>query len=858
MPAPIRGPFRIQAAAALVCALFSACGGGGGGGGASVSPTTKVGSSATAGPSAAATLSVSFQQYTPVQTSSTKRAPKFVSPATQAITLSLLSVNGATPANAVPTTVNVGPSATGCTTVGAKVTCSVNFSAPVGTDVFQATSLSSTGTTLGTASLAATITANAQNAVALDIGGNIAQLQMYLAQSTFTQGASAQALVVIVPLDASGAVIVNPGNYNPSISVTSSDTSGNFSLILDGTNSGTSATVASPSDQLVLNYSGTGHAHTNITASAGTGTGAPTFTVSADAGSPSLGSTVGGAYQSSTPNHFAFTSIGQTGTLTVSGGTPPYTVTSSDTATATISGSSPNYTVTATGYGASGLGTATITVTDSASPTANVSTQTVTVVPAAITATLGTCGSSATCTTTGVSFPTTNSGTNLASTYTLGGGILSYTYQWVSSATTTSQYGSASISGNALTITPNGAGSDVLLITSGSQTYLIGVNDVAPGAATYSISGAVHAYSPSANNLTMSYNSTAGNNASATLTLSTGNAPWTVTSSNTSVVTVAASQGGYVLTPVASSGTATITLTPAVGTAPTPLAVTVIPMLSVSPTSIALHATGDTFSVTVSNGTSGGLTIGSGSISESSGGTVIGLTSYSSGTLSGGAVASPADTTGASTITFHDTNVDRKVTTTVSLDDALDLAIRASINNLNINGTQQSRIGLLSGRQSTFSMPSTVTAASLSSGAISTFTFTAGSPGSLALLPTVANNGVVLFEDAAGGSVTYPYTTFGLTFAYPGTTLPTPVNESFTSTSQSDVISVTGTSGSISASSSNPSVVTASATGTTLTLQPVGAGYATITIADTGNSAATTFSVAVTTATIPISSRNRR
>jgi len=855
MSALIRGSFRVQAATAMVCAILSACGGGGGGG-ASVSPT-KVGTSATAGPSAAATLSVSFQQYTPVQTSSTKRAPKFVSPATQSITLSLLSVNGATPSTAVSTTVNVGASATGCTTVGAKVTCSVTFNAPVGTDVLQATSYpqaNGAGTALGTASLAATITANAQNAVALDIGGTIAALQMYLSQSTFTPGASAKALVVIVPLDASGAVIVNPGNYNPSISVTSSDTSGAFSLILDGTNSGRSATVASPNDQLALSYSGTGSANTTITATAGTGV--TPFTVSASSVSAALGTVLGGSNIASA--HFEFTAIGQSGTLAVSGGTPPYTVTSSDTSTATVSGSSPNYTVTATGYGASGLGTATITVTDSAAPTPNVTMQTVTVVPTAITATVGTCGSSATCTTTGLSFPTTNNGTGLASTYTLAGGTSSYTYQWVSSATTTSQYGSASISGNTLTITPNGAGSDVVLITSGSQTYLIGVNDVAPGAATYAIASAVHAYSPSANDLTMSYNATAGNNASATLTLSTGNAPWSVTSSNTSVVTVTASQGGYVLTPVASSGTATITLTPAVGTAPAPLAVTVIPMLSVSPTSIALHATGDTFSVTVSHGTSGGLTIGSGSISESSAGTVIGLTSYSSGTLSGSAVTSPADMTGASTITFHDTNVDRKVTTTVSLDDALDLAIRASINDLNINGTQQSRIGLLSGRQSTFSMPSTVSAASLSSGAISSFSFTAGSPGLLALLPTVANNGVVTFEDAAGGSVTYPYTAFGLTFAYPGTALPTPVNESFTSTSQSDVISVTGTSGSISASSSNPSVVTASTSGTTLTLQPVGAGYATITIADTGNSAATTFTVAVTTTNVPVASRNRR
>jgi len=726
----------------------------------------------------------------------------------------------------------------------------VSFSAPVGTDVLQVTSYPQAnggGSALGTASLPATITANAQNVVALDIGGNIAQLQMYLSQSTFTPGASATALVVIVPLDASGAVIVNPGNYNPSISVTSSDTSGAFSLILDGANSGRSATVASPNDQLVLSYSGAGSANTNITATAGSGV--TPFTLSASSVNAALGTVLGGANIAST--HFEFTAIGQSGTLAVSGGTPPYTVTSSDTSTATVSGSSPNYTVTATGYGASGLGTATITITDSAAPTPDVSTRTVTVVPAAITATVGTCGSSATCTTSGISFPTTNSGTNLSSTYTLGGGTSSYTDQWVSSATTTSQYASATLVGNALTITPNGAGSDVLLITSGSQTYLIGVNDVAPGTATYSIASAVHAYSPSAGNLTMSYTSTAGNNASATLTLSAGNGPWTVAAADPTIISVSASENGYVLTPL-TTGSTTIALTPAVGTAPAPLAVSVIGMLSVSPLSVALHANNDGFSITASNGSPGGLTIGGSSISVNPSSGVVSLLGYASPVLSGSATG-----VGAATVTFHDTNVDRKVTATVDVDDAyatsLDTALAAY--------GQTTALGLRVNVAKTISgIPSWVNGVHAASGGLAG-TIPLASQVLSVPAATSPTAGTLNFYDSIGGVVSLDYAAMSFTFGYPGASVGAVADEAFTATGVSDTVGVSdGTSGDVyTATSSNPGVVSASGGTGSVSLASLSAGTSTITVVDTSQgNAATTFTVSVTTTTIPVSSRNRR
>lgn len=841
--------------------MVSACGGGGGG--SSVSPgiptskTTAAPSTTNATAVAPATFSVSFLQYAPVQTSAHRRA-QFISPATQSIVLTLVSVNGSAPSSPVTATLNVGASDTGCTTSGAKVTCSTSFNAPVGNDVLTAASCSGpngAGCTLGTATVADTVQSNATNAIALDIGGVIANLQMFLVQSSFTQGTAAQSLVVIVPLDSSGAQIVNPGNYSPSISVNATGNSA-FSLILDGAASGTSATVTSPSDQLALAYSGATTGSTEITATAGMITAHVNASASAVAGPPGLSSNIGSVNTSSTPNHYQFTSLSQTGTLTVSGGTAPYTVTSSDTTVATvssptISGGSSVYTVTPTGYGTNGLGTATLTITDSASPTPAVRTESVTVVPPTLTATVASCGSSATCSSSSESF-TNGVNSGLASSVTLSGGIGTYAYVFVSSGTTTSQYvTNVSLSGNTLSFTPTGGGSDVIEVTSGSQTYLFALDAVAAGTAFYSIASMSHAYSPSANNVTLSYNSSSPGNV--TLTTAAGNGPWTATSSNPSVAAITGSQGGFIVT-ATSAGTATITLTPSTGTAPAPLAVTVLPNLSVSAATVALHATGDTFAVNVT-GDDGSLAIGS-TITESSGGTVINLGSYSGGTLYASAVTSPADQTGAATITFHDTNVDRKVTKTVSLDDTFDLAIRSAINDLNLNGTQQSRVGLTVGKTSTYTLPSTVTLPTVTSGSISSYTYNTGTY-VFTLSPTAANNGVIQFNDALGGSVTYPYTAFSFAFDDPGSAVNAAADEAFTYVGEADAVNVYGLSGSAAAISSDASVVSTSVSGNTVTLTANKAGTATITVEDTGTSATTTFTVSVTTTTIPINSRAR-
>ncbi len=377
--------------------------------------------------------------------------------------MAVTSVNGVAVSSPVFSTLPVGATANGCSAVGAQVSCNLPLDVPVGNDIITVQTLdSSMSNVLGSANAPATVVQNAANVVTLSVGGTVANLQLYLSQTSFTTGSAANALVVVVPLDASGAVIVNPGSYTTPINVTSSDTSGSFTLKLNGSASGTSATLTSPSDQVVLSYSGTGVATTNVTATSGSASA----TANARSGA-AAGLTVN-------PSGFVFAGTSATpGTLTVTGGTPPYTVTSADSSVASVSGSGP-YTITPTGFGSNGLGSTTINVTDSASTPAMV-TASVTVQPVAITiaAVCGTGVMASNCSNTAVTFPqysSTGYSMYVNATLTLTGGIGTYAYQWLSSGLTTSAYAQASQAGSTITITPKGSGNDVLLVTSGSRT----------------------------------------------------------------------------------------------------------------------------------------------------------------------------------------------------------------------------------------------------------------------------------------------------------------------------------------------------------------------------------------------------
>jgi hypothetical protein len=368
------------------------------------------------------------------------------------------------------------------------VTCTASIDAPVGNDVVAITSYggqNGTGTALGTTQAPATIVQNSTNRIPLSIGGTIANLELFLANPSFTIGTAATSLIVIVPLDASGAVIVNPGDYNPSIAVTLSSTAGGaFSLVLDGNESGSSATVASPNDQAVLAYNGSGTASlsTTVTATAGS----IVASASADAGAASTGyfhaNGSGTGFTASTPDQFVFTASGQTGTLAIAGGVPPYAVATSNGSVATVSGTSPTFTVTSVG-----VGSATLTVTDSATMP-NHFTYPVTFAPPPIALAVSSYGSATTCTTSKVTFPQSGIGgvnpTTETCTLLASGGTNAYTSYFASTGTTTSADAVAAQSGNSFTITPTGAGNDTLIVQSGTQSYVYAIVTGSPFAAS--------------------------------------------------------------------------------------------------------------------------------------------------------------------------------------------------------------------------------------------------------------------------------------------------------------------------------------------------------------------------------------
>jgi hypothetical protein len=451
--------------------LVSACGGGGGGsapGGALPSSGGNSGTGTLPQGSASSTFALTLQQYTPVNTAATRRRAAFISPATAQISLTIVSVNGIATSGA-PMTFAVSPSSPNCAGTNGVVTCNLAATIPIGNDVLTATTLNANSQTLGSSTITATVAQNATNRIALSVGGQIANLQIYLSQNHFTPGTAANADVIVVPLDQSGAEIVNPGDYNPAIAVTSSSSAGgHLSLVTDGTNTGQSGTLNSPNDQVVVAYDGGGTSGSStIKADAGNNiTASKSVSISAAAlGASSTGS------QFVTSSSYIFTAPGQTGTITVSGGTGPYTVVSSDPTLATITGAGP-YTITSVGYGVSG--SATITVTDSLSAQHTIP---VTFIAPAIVLTPGTCGGTS-CTAAGIAYTVPLGGPTGAlspSTLTATGGTGSYTYFFISSGLTTSTYATVGQAGGSFTITPSGFGNDALIISSGNQTAYYGI-----------------------------------------------------------------------------------------------------------------------------------------------------------------------------------------------------------------------------------------------------------------------------------------------------------------------------------------------------------------------------------------------
>lgn len=262
-----RSPARAAACAVAVC--LSACGGGGGSSGSPALPSrssTPI-TQASAGPTAQATFRIDVSSG--AASSSTARSiaartPKYVSPATQSVSVAL---QGQSSPLAVA---NITPTSPGCTSSVAGTFCTINVVAPIGSDTFTVTAFAGTngtGSVLSTATVVQTIALNATNSVPLVLNGVVSSASVILSSTSVPAGTPATVAVTVVAYDAAGEIIIGPGNYTSAVTLTDTDPTGNTAL--------STTSVTAPGTNATLTYNGGSMMGATVTPSVGGTPGTP-------------------------------------------------------------------------------------------------------------------------------------------------------------------------------------------------------------------------------------------------------------------------------------------------------------------------------------------------------------------------------------------------------------------------------------------------------------------------------------------------------------------------------------------------------------------------------------------------------
>lgn len=237
-------------ALAVVALSIAACGGGGGGGGSapagSVVPTaqpTVAVSPATSAPLPAGYAVANVKITVPAanvasvarqSAASTTRTTQTVGTGTASITFTLLQINGAAPTNApAPQSYTLNYGSAGCSTnTAAPLVCSLNINAPIGSDVFLATTYTSGGAQTGSGAVALSVALNSSNTASLSLDGQVSSVYL-TSSSTHLGGASSGNVtsmrVFVVALDSSGNIVLNPATYSSPVVLQLVYTSGGYS-----------------------------------------------------------------------------------------------------------------------------------------------------------------------------------------------------------------------------------------------------------------------------------------------------------------------------------------------------------------------------------------------------------------------------------------------------------------------------------------------------------------------------------------------------------------------------------------------------------------------------------------------------
>ena len=221
----------------LGATILAACSGGGGG-------VTPAGGPARTGN---AHLTIVIPQ---TLNAGTVRAPKYISPATKSISI---SVNAGTPviADLTPGSPDcpVGNTTTVRHGASAALTCTIDVTAPIATDTFLLKlydGLHATGNVLATTTVTRTIAGSTP--ITISMNGVAHTVVISLGNASPLVGSAVTIPVYVTVEDPSGAVITGEGNYDAPIALTDSDTSGHTHL--------SSASIAGPGNAVTLSFDG--------------------------------------------------------------------------------------------------------------------------------------------------------------------------------------------------------------------------------------------------------------------------------------------------------------------------------------------------------------------------------------------------------------------------------------------------------------------------------------------------------------------------------------------------------------------------------------------------------------------------
>ncbi len=255
----MRAPRRLAPSLVTLALVASAgCSSSGG------SPSTPVAVATAGSASSARTAKVTITLRVPIapatSASAARRSPQYLSYATKSAVFSY-SNNGGTPTQVVLP--NLSPTATGCAAQGPDIVCTTTSFAPVGSDVFSATTYDAVqapnatsnfvGNVLSTLTgFTVTVVAGTNVPVALTLGGVVANAKISIANPNPNMVPTTTG-VAFFAYDADNYLIVGP--YAAPVRITDSDATATTVQINGGT-PGTSVLTSSSSDTIALTYTG--------------------------------------------------------------------------------------------------------------------------------------------------------------------------------------------------------------------------------------------------------------------------------------------------------------------------------------------------------------------------------------------------------------------------------------------------------------------------------------------------------------------------------------------------------------------------------------------------------------------------